>query len=152
MCNHESFEANVSVQRLVSKKTNFVANVHIKCAQCGMPFMFVGATPGISLSLPTASYDRQQMHLPITPDVSEQYGTTNLLDMHPIDVRGDNIIQHNDSIGDAVKPADVPHDINSPDHVDMGTNGSSVGEASKTTDHTTDQANDEGDSDAIQSR
>ena len=44
MCNHESFKSMVRVDRLTDTEggpvTGYTSEIHIECAQCGLPFRF----------------------------------------------------------------------------------------------------------------
>ena len=74
-CNHSQFEANVNVKRLTDKDevTGYLAEVKIKCAQCGTQFAFKGLPMGLDLYGATVDPDRLQANLaiePTTPTVS----------------------------------------------------------------------------------
>ncbi|WP_269581867.1 hypothetical protein [Roseibium sp. Sym1] len=65
-CKHEDFSANVDVYRL-KDSGRFMADVTIKCAQCGEPFQFLGIEPGLNLNGATVSIDGQEVRLAICP-------------------------------------------------------------------------------------
>lgn len=70
-CQHERFEARVDTTRLTSAPggpvTGYTADVRIRCAQCGMPFRFLGLKPGASPTQPMVSVDATEARLPIAP-------------------------------------------------------------------------------------
>ena len=65
-CEHENFEAHVTVNRLEDVK-RFAADVCIICRDCGKPFRFLGLPGGVSLERPTISIDGTEARLPIAP-------------------------------------------------------------------------------------
>lgn len=74
ICNHKSFAAKCEVSRLV-KPTNksdiaddYTMDVTVKCAECGMPFEFIGVPAGISFKHPTVSADFKELRVPIRPN------------------------------------------------------------------------------------
>ena len=44
-CKHMNFEASVNVAR-IEDKGRFMAEIHIRCKDCGTPFQFMGLKPG----------------------------------------------------------------------------------------------------------
>lgn len=48
-CDHEEFEAKVDVNRLTDSG-RFMADIRIKCKQCGEPFRFLGLPCGVAVS------------------------------------------------------------------------------------------------------
>ena len=69
-CAHENFSASVAVSRLVDTG-RFIADVTIKCDQCGQPFQFIGLNPGVSTRDPMVSPDGLEARLPICPEGQE---------------------------------------------------------------------------------
>ena len=69
MCDHNEFKAKVNVTRLTDKDkvTGYLAEVKIKCAECGTPFAFKGLPMGLDLSGATVDPDRLQANLAIEP-------------------------------------------------------------------------------------
>lgn len=65
-CSHESFGANVAVNRIEDKGA-FMADVQIGCTQCGLPFHFIGVPLGLSYARPMASVDCTELRVPIGP-------------------------------------------------------------------------------------
>jgi hypothetical protein len=66
--------AGVSVCRLTDENNSehivgFAADVKINCADCGMPFEFIGLPIGVSAtnSKPMVSMDRKELRAPIKP-------------------------------------------------------------------------------------
>lgn len=73
-CQHLNFAASVNVCRLTADTNpelviGYAADVKINCADCGMPFEFVGLPKGISAtnSKPTVSMDGMELRAPLVP-------------------------------------------------------------------------------------
>ena len=69
-CQHEDFEANVGVHRLTNDAGQvhaWMADVEVKCAQCGLPFTFPGLANGISSTEARVSVSGEKMSVPIKP-------------------------------------------------------------------------------------
>ena len=66
-CEHMNFIASVTVNRLEDVK-GFAADVHIQCADCDKPFVFVGLPGGLAPDRPTVSVDGTEARLPIVPE------------------------------------------------------------------------------------
>ena len=66
MCEHKDFEANVVVNRL-EDSGRFMADVTIRCKDCGTPFQFVGLPVGLNLDGATVSLDATEARLAIVP-------------------------------------------------------------------------------------
>lgn len=69
-CKHMRFDANVAVGR-IEDIGRFVAEVRIKCIECGAPFQFVGVAPGFNYDGPTVSLDGLEGNFPICPQGSQ---------------------------------------------------------------------------------
>ena len=72
-CEHLDFEAHVAVNRIENMIgewpfMQFAADVHIKCAECGKPFQFIGLPGGLAPNRPTRSVDGTEARLPIAPE------------------------------------------------------------------------------------
>lgn len=65
-CEHKGFAANVAVNRL-QDSGGFAADITIKCAQCQLPFQFLGLPGGLSPDRPTTSADLTEARMPIAP-------------------------------------------------------------------------------------
>ena len=65
-CAHMNFAANVAVNRL-EDIGQFNADVTIKCAECGMPFRFLGLPLGMNLQGACMSIDGLEARLAILP-------------------------------------------------------------------------------------
>jgi len=65
-CVHKDFEAAVDVHRLLDTG-KFIADVRIKCMNCGEPFRFLGVAAGVSWRQPMVSLDELELHVPIEP-------------------------------------------------------------------------------------
>ena len=69
-CEHEEFRATVAVNRLGDDGgpiRNYVADITVNCAQCGLPFHFVGVEAGMSFMRPMASVGATELRAPIAP-------------------------------------------------------------------------------------
>jgi hypothetical protein len=66
-CEHKNFEAHVDVNR-IEDIGRFTADVRIKCAECNLPFEFVGVDEcGLSYAHPTVNPSAQELRVPIKP-------------------------------------------------------------------------------------
>lgn len=65
-CSHLQFEARVNVQRFEDTGT-FLAEVTVWCADCKLPFSFVGLPNAISTSRACVNVDATEIALPIEP-------------------------------------------------------------------------------------
>jgi hypothetical protein len=76
-CPHEQFAADVVVNR-IEDVGRFMADVRVKCVQCGTPFRFVGLPAGMDYNSPCVSVDACEGRFPIAPKgdvLSELEGT-----------------------------------------------------------------------------
>jgi hypothetical protein len=67
LCEHPDFEAFVRVNRIEDRQA-FVADVHVRCAVCGVRFRWLGLEPGLHYARPMVSVDGFELHAPIEPD------------------------------------------------------------------------------------
>lgn len=69
MCQHEQFACNVNVGRITEVEggppTHFMADVSIKCEQCGTPFRFLGLPLGLDMTGASVSFDGLEARLAI---------------------------------------------------------------------------------------
>lgn len=65
-CKHMNFEASVEVAR-IEDKGRFMAEVRIKCTDCGTPMQFMGLKPGFDLNGATVSLDGLEANIGIHP-------------------------------------------------------------------------------------
>jgi len=65
-CKHMNFQAYVSVHRL-EDSGRFSADVKIECAECHLPFQFLGLPLGLDLNGAAMSVDGQEARLAIAP-------------------------------------------------------------------------------------
>lgn len=69
-CEHLNFKANVNVGRLSKTDggpiTGFCADVTINCAECGLPFRFIGLDAGNHFDR-RVSVDGTELRAPIEP-------------------------------------------------------------------------------------
>ena len=68
-CKHGAFKATVDVMR-IEDTGRFVAEISIKCCQCGLPFQFMGLPPGVNFDGATVTLDGQQACIGICPEGS----------------------------------------------------------------------------------
>jgi hypothetical protein len=71
-CEHLNFKANVDVHRLLDNRDNskvvgYSADIRIRCAECDLPFEFIGVDAGLMPDKPMASVDAQELRAPIRP-------------------------------------------------------------------------------------
>lgn len=68
-CQHENFESDVAVGRIAAEEDGdiviFVADVRVKCVDCGESFGFRGLPPGMSWGEPTRTVDALEACLPL---------------------------------------------------------------------------------------
>lgn len=77
MCEHRSFECDVIVNR-IEDVGRFMADVRVKCVECGVPFRFIGLPAGLDYNSPCVSVDGTEGRFPIHPKgetLSELEGT-----------------------------------------------------------------------------
>jgi hypothetical protein len=65
-CKHENFRASVDVNRL-EDSGRFCADVRIECAECHLPFQFLGLPLGLNLTGAAMSVDGLEARLGIAP-------------------------------------------------------------------------------------
>lgn len=72
-CEHKTFQSNVSVGRITADETpdspiiGFMADIKIRCSDCGKDFYFVGVETGVSSEEPRVSVDGTELRTPISP-------------------------------------------------------------------------------------
>lgn len=78
-CQHMNFAADVKVGRLTQVEggpiTGYTADVTVKCAECGLPFRFVGLAAGNHYAEPRVSADGTELRAPIEPATHEKFAT-----------------------------------------------------------------------------
>lgn len=76
-CQHYNFAAKVQVGRLThgddGPVTGYSADVTVKCADCGLPFRFIGLAAGNHFAEPRVSVDGQELRAPIEPATHEKF-------------------------------------------------------------------------------
>lgn len=65
-CSHMNFSANVAVAR-IEDKGRFAADIRIRCADCGLPFQFLGLDPGLDSHGARVSLDGLEARMAISP-------------------------------------------------------------------------------------
>lgn len=70
-CPHACFAASVEMTRLAKvaggPPTGYAADVRVRCADCGLPFRFVGLGSGVSSREPRVSPDGTELRAPMVP-------------------------------------------------------------------------------------
>jgi hypothetical protein len=71
-CVHENFSAHVGVHRLSKVDggpiTGYVAEITVKCVDCGRPFQFLALQPGYDTQGATVSIDGLTANLALAPE------------------------------------------------------------------------------------
>lgn len=71
MCEHNNFLADVSVGRLSQTDggpiTSYTADIRIRCADCDLPFEFLGLECGFDLQGARVSIDGQEARIALAP-------------------------------------------------------------------------------------
>ena len=79
-CQHENFAASVKVGRLSQGDggpiTGYAADIMVKCAQCGLPFRFIGLAAGNHYAEPRVSVDGTALRAPIEPAEHERFAAS----------------------------------------------------------------------------
>lgn len=66
-CSHLQFDAAVKIARL-EDSGGFMAEIRIKCRECGKPFQFLGLEPGLDLQGARISIDGLEANIAIAPE------------------------------------------------------------------------------------
>ena len=71
-CKHLDFAASVVCNRLTKSDKEpeiiaYAAEIRINCANCGLPFEFIGVEAGLMPDRPMSSVDAQELRVPIRP-------------------------------------------------------------------------------------
>lgn len=66
-CKHMNFAASVKVARL-EDTGRFMAEVTVKCEDCGEPFQFLGLEPGLDMQGARVSVDGLEANMAIAPN------------------------------------------------------------------------------------
>ena len=66
-CKHMNFSASVNVARL-EDTGRFMAEVTVKCEDCGEPFQFLGLEPGLDMQGARVSVDGLEANMAIAPN------------------------------------------------------------------------------------
>lgn len=69
-CPHMNFHTDVAVARL-EDSGRFMAEIRIKCTDCGLPFQFKGLNPGLNLNGAMVSVDGLEARMAIVPQGAE---------------------------------------------------------------------------------
>lgn len=66
-CKHMTFAANVAVAR-IEDTGKFMADVTVRCAECGEPFQFLGLEAGLDMMGARVSIDGLEARMAIAPN------------------------------------------------------------------------------------
>ena len=76
-CAHEEFRASVNVGRLTRTEggpvTGYTTDIRVTCAQCELPFRFVGVAASNHHSEPRVSVDGLELRAPIESATHEKF-------------------------------------------------------------------------------
>lgn len=79
VCEHKNYACSVAVTSYDGKR---VAELSVKCIDCGRPFHYLGVEDvGVSMTGPALSPNSEVLHIPITPAPSQAE-----LDTPPLDL------------------------------------------------------------------
>lgn len=74
-CEHPDFEVHAAIGRLTDTDdgpvTAYVAEIRVRCADCGEPFRWVGVAAGAMPDRPMCSVDETELRAPIRPASSD---------------------------------------------------------------------------------
>lgn len=78
-CAHEEFQAEVCVNRGTKSDDDptvisFSADIHVWCAECEEPFIFLGPPVGLLPNEPTISVDARELRAPLAPSSDPTFG------------------------------------------------------------------------------
>lgn len=86
-CAHEHFQCRANIGRLAQTDggpvIGYTADITITCAQCGLPFRFVGIAAGNHHSEPRVSIDATELRAPIEPATHEKFAARAHYEMRP---------------------------------------------------------------------
>ncbi len=86
-CAHEDFGAEVKVTRMEDTGC-VIADITIKCSQCGEPFRFLGCPDvGLAWNRPSVSVNELELHAPIEPQGDPKLRMAGRFEMPPAVVR-----------------------------------------------------------------
>lgn len=70
-CKHESFQVLSRVGRLTEIEggpvTSYTMDIQVYCADCLMPFTFIGLPGGVNPNFPTVCAENMEARMPIKP-------------------------------------------------------------------------------------
>ena len=72
-CAHLNFRAQVNVTRMTederpaSPVRGFMCDITVNCAECGLPFQFLGLEPGLDTQGARVSIDGLEAHIALSP-------------------------------------------------------------------------------------
>jgi hypothetical protein len=76
-CAHERFKCDARIGRLSHEDGGLVigytADITVKCADCGLPFRFIGLAAGNHHSEPRVSIDGTELRAPLEPATHDKF-------------------------------------------------------------------------------
>lgn len=86
-CQHDDFRCDAAIGRLSQAEggpiTGYTADIKVTCAQCGLPFRFVGLAAGNHYAEPRVSIDGTELRAPIEPATHERFAPAASYSMPP---------------------------------------------------------------------
>lgn len=77
-CKHRNFRADVNVG-IIEDTGRYMADVRVQCAECGLPFQFLGLEPGLDMSGARVSVDGLEARMAICPQGAEPSPFDNII-------------------------------------------------------------------------
>lgn len=76
-CEHFNFKCSAAIGRLSKVEggpiTGYCADVRVNCAECGLPFRFIGIAAGNNPFEPRVSIDGTELRAPLEPALHEKF-------------------------------------------------------------------------------
>lgn len=86
-CEHQKFECQANIGRLSHEEggpiIGYTAGITVKCAECGLPFRFLGLAAGNHYFEPRVSIDGTELRAPIEPARHEKFAPSASYTMPP---------------------------------------------------------------------
>ena len=87
-CEHMNFRADCDIGRLSAGEggpiTGYTVAVKVKCAECGLPFRFIGLNAGSHYSEPRVNIDGTELRAPIEPAEHQVFAARANFTMPPL--------------------------------------------------------------------
>ena len=79
-CEHLNFTGEIRVYRLSHEEggpiEGYSANTAVRCADCGLPFRFIGLPAGNDPAAPRVSVDGKELRAPMEPATHEKFAAS----------------------------------------------------------------------------